>query len=582
MVDFRFYLNKQGIRGAKGETGDSGFSPEIVVDTETVDEYKLRIINENNEIVTPNLRGNAIEILDPDGDIIKYNKNTKNFYVGTIDTATANSYGIVKLANSEDIASASNSSAITPANMSEAIAETIVSPDDSVHIFNNPETHKTELTVDNSSVTGLETRVEHLEDDALYLENAVNDLSTGLSNTNSNVSALNTSLNGVKSDLSTEAQMRLNADNQQQQAIDTERQQRETQDAALQAQLNNKLTVDNIKQGSNITITKDGNNVTISSTGGITEVSWGAIAGSIENQLDLKGQLDAIYDTIGDEVEAIDAMLDLKAEKANTYTKDEVNQIEADINAHIEAVEGEIPTIATPSVAGTVIPDGTTITIDSDGKISAVGGGSSIDVDNRTIYKNINNKISVVYPIEPAISQTDTPVGQLDNMKLPVDYNYGDQGKAYYSQVVMEDNYGQHVNPLVSFDTIEAGDNIEIVKNTNTGKITFNSTGGSDSSFAAGEGIKFTKERSGYPYSLDFEQITEYFEYLPQDRIDIIDHIPNLITEDLYVSFELRGVPQGNIKLNFGTDEPQGFDGILFNTQWQDVWGQFHIRFRRD
>lgn len=63
---------------------------------------------------------------------------------------------------------------------------------------------------------------------------------------------------------------------------------------------------------------------------GATE--WGAISGSIENQTDLKEQLDNIYDVIGDEVEAIDAMLELKADKT---------QIE-DLNNHLDAVEEEV------------------------------------------------------------------------------------------------------------------------------------------------------------------------------------------------------------------------------------------------
>lgn len=64
------------------------------------------------------------------------------------------------------------------------------------------------------------------------------------------------------------------------------------------------------------------------------EAEWGNITGNIENQLDLKEQLDSIYDTIGDEVEAIDAMLELKADKT---------QIE-DVNNHLDAVELEVDT----------------------------------------------------------------------------------------------------------------------------------------------------------------------------------------------------------------------------------------------
>lgn len=68
--------------------------------------------------------------------------------------------------------------------------------------------------------------------------------------------------------------------------------------------------------------------ITSGSTG---EATWGSIKGNIEEQVDLKQQLDTIYDVIGNEVEAIDAMLELKAEKTQI----------TDLNNHLEAVEEE-------------------------------------------------------------------------------------------------------------------------------------------------------------------------------------------------------------------------------------------------
>lgn len=88
--------------------------------------------------------------------------------------------------------------------------------------------------------------------------------------------------------------------------------------------------------------------------------------------------------TLETEVTAIES--DLNAAKTNiTSLTESVSTIESDIteiNADIAALEGSVstletqmPSIATTTTAGTVKPDGTTITITDDGTITAVGGG---------------------------------------------------------------------------------------------------------------------------------------------------------------------------------------------------------------
>ena len=71
-----------------------------------------------------------------------------------------------------------------------------------------------------------------------------------------------------------------------------------------------------------------------------------------------------------------------------------------DENGIISAVGGGTTTevnIATIDKAGIVKPDGTTITITEDGTISSIGGGSSnVEVDNKTISLNEENKIEAV------------------------------------------------------------------------------------------------------------------------------------------------------------------------------------------
>lgn len=71
-----------------------------------------------------------------------------------------------------------------------------------------------------------------------------------------------------------------------------------------------------------------------------------------------------------------------------------------DEDGTISAVGGGTTTevnIATIDKAGIVKPDGTTITIKEDGTISSIGGGSSnVEVDNKTISLNEENKIEAV------------------------------------------------------------------------------------------------------------------------------------------------------------------------------------------
>lgn len=548
MADFNFYLNKSGIRGPKGEKGDKGYSPSISEEVNTLDDYRLRINNEFDSFVTDNLRGsNYFDASDPNGTYLRYNQDTKKAYVGGLDQATGVSIGGARLANDSDMETFSENTIVTPALFADSLVNLIVSPDGSLNITQNEQTSKTEITFNSTTL------------DTVRAE-----------------------LNRVKEDLATESQVRLNADNQQQVAIDAERRERETQDAALQAQISsisgnfvtvdtqqditgqknfdyitsknlivsngsaklqitgdnstlsikpvglfddlvigdanrfNGLTLaaltgvkfegdipsikkgndykkilsqDTVEQGDNIIVEQTTNGIKISSTGGGGKSEWGSITGNIEDQTDLKGQLDAIYDTIGDEVEAIDAMLDLKAEKANTYTKEEVNQIETDINAHIEAVEGEIPTIATTDKAGIVQPDGTTITIDSDGKISAVGGSGSGDMTTDTDQNVTGVKTFIGETLKLGSSDGQGATLHYDPKTYP-SKDHQSFGSGFismgaplfgsYYKLHLQTYQGQlelYTSPVVDLDGIIAGENISLEKNENNGTVTISASG---------------------------------------------------------------------------------------------------------
>lgn len=101
MVDFKFYLNRQGPRGQQGEQGEQGFSPSITINSNTASEFTLLVTNENDSFVTPNLR--ADQVTDMGGTYIRYNPETRQMYAGYADTASDTQRGEVLLATDEDI-----------------------------------------------------------------------------------------------------------------------------------------------------------------------------------------------------------------------------------------------------------------------------------------------------------------------------------------------------------------------------------------------------------------------------------------------------------------------------------------------
>lgn len=145
MADFQFYLNRQGIRGLQGVKGDQGDSPIITVQTETPNEYILKITNpDGTELISPNLRGNKININE--GTYVRYNTETGELYTSTADGATGELAGVVRLATDVDITNMDERSAVTPSQLADALSQYLVSPDGSVKIVQNAGNSLTELT----------------------------------------------------------------------------------------------------------------------------------------------------------------------------------------------------------------------------------------------------------------------------------------------------------------------------------------------------------------------------------------------------------------------------------------------------
>lgn len=174
MANFNFFLNRQGIQGRKGEKGDTGFSPTISVGTDTLDEYKLIIANESNSFETPNLRGN-INIQDNGGTYLRYDTETKQISTQSIDAATADTLGGVRLSTEADIVEMSADSVVTPSDVADALP-LYLEGEGAVTITQDELTSKTKIKVDVSSVNDLESRMSTAEAEIADIQTDVADL----------------------------------------------------------------------------------------------------------------------------------------------------------------------------------------------------------------------------------------------------------------------------------------------------------------------------------------------------------------------------------------------------------------------
>ena len=67
---------EQGPQGVKGDTGATGYSPEITVYEDTETTYRLKVTNEEGDFITPNLKGSGgvgINVRVSEDSLIFYN-----------------------------------------------------------------------------------------------------------------------------------------------------------------------------------------------------------------------------------------------------------------------------------------------------------------------------------------------------------------------------------------------------------------------------------------------------------------------------------------------------------------------------
>lgn len=150
---FKFYLNRQGVKGNKGEKGDQGFSPVIEVSENTANSYKLQITTETDQFETPNLRGDEIDT-SQSGTYVRYNVETQQMYVAPADVASTNTQGEVTLASGNDVLMLSETKPITPAGIVNNYAGLFVSTDGSINISQDEISDKINLKANTSSIEG--------------------------------------------------------------------------------------------------------------------------------------------------------------------------------------------------------------------------------------------------------------------------------------------------------------------------------------------------------------------------------------------------------------------------------------------
>lgn len=229
MADFNFYLNRQGVQGRQGERGATGFSPIISELENTRTTYKLSIQNESFSFETPNLRP---EIADGEGSYIRINEDGL-WYIGDPTPATETDLGTVILATTEDFLNQSDSKVTTPS--------VIIS---NLHNFLLTEGAIHKEVAEDGTIT---LSADDFSDEINALRTAIERETTDRSNEDVRLNGL---IERLRSDLTTETQVRSTTDAQQQIAI------------------NSKISADNIIAGENITINRNGNDIIINSTGG--------------------------------------------------------------------------------------------------------------------------------------------------------------------------------------------------------------------------------------------------------------------------------------------------------------------------
>lgn len=262
--NFNFYVNRQGVQGKRGAKGEQGFSPVISVESQTANEYILKVENEDGSFTTPNLRGNAIE--NNGGTYIRFNPDTEQMYTGYIDGATTEQAGVVRMGTYEDLVTGESEEAVpNVADVHNYVQNSIrdISGVVTTEQFNTY-TSETAVTLDNLSNNKLDKSTFD------SYTSATNSTLESLSTNKVNVSDYTTFANNTNSALSDLSTNKLNVSTFDSFANSTS----STLNTLESEKLDFTDLTNSLVQGENITLTKDAANktITISSSGSGTQV----------------------------------------------------------------------------------------------------------------------------------------------------------------------------------------------------------------------------------------------------------------------------------------------------------------------
>ena len=451
MADFKWYLNRQGVRGAKGDKGEKGFSPIITEKENTKESYVLHIQNETDDTSfdTPNLKEGLVPE-DLGGTYVKLNRDTGKQYYGNIDEGTNTIKGIVRFATDVE---ASNGEEVTAA----------VTPDQVAASYTTKATTN-KLSADLTALTTQE-------------QNDVIALGKRITTNETNISSMRADINSIASDsASLKNHNRFTGTNTFTGKVNIAGAPLEVDGVATL----NQATAQYLN-AVNITSSGEINAVSIKANGlrsddiQTTENKKYLTEADVDNQTIqvVNGKLHVNLDELGNEVNDLSGRVTTnEADIATMKTSLSMKQTKLTAGANITLTDlsdgtvkidaagggtGDVP-IATTTTAGKVKPDGTTITITDDGTISAVGGGATID-DSTTATTSVWSS-----------SKTNTEITTVDNKVVQVQ---GDVASLDSDVSILKtdvSNLKTNVSGLKTSkqDKLIAGDNITIDPKTNT------------------------------------------------------------------------------------------------------------------
>ena len=451
MVEFRYYLNRQGVRGAKGDKGEKGFSPVITEKENTKESYVLHIQNETDDTSfdTPNLKEGLVPE-DLGGTYVKLNRDTGKQYYGNIDEGTNTIKGVVRFATDVE---ASNGEEVTAA----------VTPDQVAASYTTKATTN-KLSADLTALTTQE------QNDVIALDKRITTNET-------NISSMRADINSIASDsASLKNSNRFTGTNTFTGKVNI---------AGAPLEVDGVATLNQVTatylNATNITSSGEINAASIKTNGlrsddiQTTENKKYLTEADVDNQTIqvVNGKLHANLDELGNEVNDLSGRVTTnEADISTMKTSLSMKQTKLTAGANITLTDlsdgtvkidaagggtGDVP-IATTTTAGKVKPDGTTITITDDGTISSVGGGATID-DSTTATTSVWSS-----------SKTNTEITTVDNKVVQVQGDVASLDGDVSTLKTDVSNLKTNVSGLKTSkqDKLIAGDNITIDPKTNT------------------------------------------------------------------------------------------------------------------